>query len=146
MRKFDNVMMETAKIWAEMSYCKRRKVGAVLSKDGRILATGYNGTIHGLDNMCEEFEPVEKDEEGSDVIVCPKCQGRGEVVIYFGPYGDVDKCTTCNGSGKVRVLDRTNEFTLHAEQNVLAFCAKNGIPVDGCTLYITDSPCKQCSN
>ena len=48
-------MIETAKIFAQQSYCTRRKVGAVLAKDGRILATGYNGTISGQKNQCEDL-------------------------------------------------------------------------------------------
>ncbi len=39
----------------------------------------------------------------------------------------------------------TSEFVLHAEQNIIAFSSKRGISTDGCTLYITHSPCKQCS-
>lgn len=39
----------------------------------------------------------------------------------------------------------TSEFTLHAEQNLITYCAKNGIPTNGTTLYLTHSPCKQCS-
>ena len=39
----------------------------------------------------------------------------------------------------------TNEFTLHAEQNALLFCAKRGIPTDGTILYVTTSPCKTCA-
>lgn len=39
----------------------------------------------------------------------------------------------------------TNEFTLHAEQNVLAFCNREGISTKGSTMYTTLSPCKTCS-
>ena len=39
----------------------------------------------------------------------------------------------------------TNELTLHAEQNIISFCAKNGIPTEGTTMYITLSPCKTCA-
>jgi dCMP deaminase len=35
-------------------------------------------------------------------------------------------------------------FEVHAEMNCLAFAAKNGIKVDGCTLYVTLSPCQDC--
>jgi dCMP deaminase len=139
--KHDKAMMETARIWAQESYCRRNRVGAVLAKDGRILATGYNGTIAGHENICEEIIPS---DDKNDPI-CPKCDGRGEMPIYFGPYSSFDKCTYCGGTGHVKILDRTNEFTLHAEQNVITFCAKNGIPTYGTSLYITLSPCKQCA-
>ena len=95
--KYDTSMIITAFTFAEQSYCKRLKVGAVLAREGRILATGYNGTITGTSNTCEC-------EDGT-----------------------------------------TSDFTLHAEQNLITFCAKHGIPTNGTTIYITHSPCKQCS-
>lgn len=39
----------------------------------------------------------------------------------------------------------TSDFTLHAEQNIISFCARNGISTANTTLYLTHSPCKQCS-
>lgn len=38
-----------------------------------------------------------------------------------------------------------NSHTVHAEANVIAFCAKNGIPTDGTTLFTTLSPCEKCA-
>lgn len=40
--------LEVAKLVSSRSTCLRRKVGAVLVKDKRILATGYNGAPSGL--------------------------------------------------------------------------------------------------
>ena len=34
----------------------------------------------------------------------------------------------------------------HSEANMIAFCAKNGISLDGCDLYVTMSPCPTCAN
>ncbi len=53
-RKFDNRYMRMAKIWAENSYCQRRKVGALLVKDKMIISDGYNGTPSGFENQCED--------------------------------------------------------------------------------------------
>ena len=96
-RKIDKVMMETARNFSSLSYCKRKQVGAVLSLNNRIIAVGYNGTIKGTANCCE-------DEIGN-----------------------------------------TNEFVLHAEQNVFTFCNREGLSTNNCDLYITMSPCKTCS-
>lgn len=46
--------LRMAKIWAENSYCKRRKVGALVVKDQMIISDGYNGTPSGFDNVCED--------------------------------------------------------------------------------------------
>ncbi len=45
--------MEIAHLVATRSTCLRRKVGAVIVKDKRILATGYNGAPSGITHCCE---------------------------------------------------------------------------------------------
>ena len=97
MRSRHNLMMEVAWVFAEQSYCKRRQVGAVLVKDNRILATGYNGTISGRSNDCEDENNL------------------------------------------------TLQEVLHAEQNVIAFAARKGISMEGCTIYVTTNPCQDCA-
>ena len=54
MEKFDKSYLEMAEVWAQNSYCKRRKVGALLVKDRTIISDGYNGTPSGFENICEE--------------------------------------------------------------------------------------------
>jgi dCMP deaminase len=45
---WDSYFMEIARIVAKRSTCTRRMVGAIIVKDRRILATGYNGAPIGL--------------------------------------------------------------------------------------------------
>jgi dCMP deaminase len=145
--------MKTAELWANMSYCRRKKVGAVLAKDGRILATGFNGTVENEINFCETIEKFKNKEQletylkkfPKSVIDCPRCDGSGIVVWNFGPYGDREECSYCGGLGKVIYVDKTNDFTVHAEQNCITFAAKNGISTNNCDLYVTVSPCKTCA-
>lgn len=49
----DKRYLRMARIWAENSYCTRRKVGALLVKDKMIISDGYNGTPSGFENVCE---------------------------------------------------------------------------------------------
>ena len=49
-----------ALIWAENSYCVRRKVGALVVKDNMIISDGYNGTPTGFENICEDDDNVSK--------------------------------------------------------------------------------------
>lgn len=102
MKRYDETMLATAKLFGELSYSEKKKVGAVIAKDGRILATGYNGTVSGFDNTCETYSMLE------DKLV-------------------------------------TSPYVIHAEQNALMFCSKNGIPTDDTTMYITLSPCATCA-
>ena len=50
---WDEYFMEMAELARKRSTCLRRGVGAVIVKDNRVLATGYNGTPKGLAH-CEE--------------------------------------------------------------------------------------------
>lgn len=52
--------LRMAFIWAENSYCKRRKVGALIVKDKMIISDGYNGTPSGFENVCEDDNNITK--------------------------------------------------------------------------------------
>ena len=51
--KYDRAYLRLAASWAELSHCMRKKVGAIIVKDGMIISDGYNGTPSGFDNCCE---------------------------------------------------------------------------------------------
>ncbi len=95
--QFDRRYLEMAKIWAQNSYCKRRKVGALIVKNKMIISDGYNGTPQGFENICE----------------------------------DENK--------------KTKAYVLHAEANAITKVAKSNNSSDGATLYVTTSPCIECS-
>ena len=95
--KFDHSYLQMAEVWAQNSYCKRRKVGALIVKDKMIISDGYNGTPSGFENVCE-------DEDGV-----------------------------------------TKPYVLHAEANAITKVAKSGNSSAGATLYVTASPCMECS-
>ena len=95
--KLDKRYLEMAKIWAKNSYCKRRKVGALIVKDKMIISDGYNGTPSGFENICEDEN------------------------------------------------EKTKAYVLHAEDNAITKVAKSGNSSEGATLYVTTSPCIECS-
>ena len=86
-----------ANTWGELSYCKRKKVGALIVKDRMIISDGYNGTPSGFENSCEDDEHY------------------------------------------------TKWYVLHAEANAILKVAASTQSCIGATLYITLSPCKECS-
>ncbi len=93
----DQRYMRMARIWAENSYCERRKVGALLVKNKMIISDGYNGTPSGFENKCEDENNVSK------------------------------------------------AYVLHAEANAISKIARSHNSSDGATLYVTASPCIECS-
>lgn len=50
---WDDYFLEVAKLVSKRATCLRRQVGAVLVRDKRILATGYNGAPSGLKDCLE---------------------------------------------------------------------------------------------
>ena len=74
---WDEYFMNIAKAVATRSSCSRRKVGAIIVKDRRIITTGYNGTPKGIKNC----------NEGG----CPRCSSDT-------PSGTkLDECTCSHG-------------------------------------------------
>ena len=55
--KMDKYFMKVAQLTAELSCAVRKKVGAVLVKDNRIISIGYNGTPTKFPNECEDVMP-----------------------------------------------------------------------------------------
>lgn len=57
-QELDIRYLRMAHIWAENSYCVRRKVGALIVKDKMIISDGYNGTPSGFENVCEDEQNI----------------------------------------------------------------------------------------
>lgn len=95
--RYDKAYLRMAHTWAELSHCNRKKVGALIVRDGRIISDGYNGTPAGFDNCCE------------------------------------------NQQGE------THWYVLHAEANAILKVARSTNDCSGADLYLTLSPCKDCS-
>ncbi len=95
--KYDKAYLRIAREWGQLSYCKRKKVGAIIVKDRMIISDGYNGTPSGFENCCEDDENI------------------------------------------------TKWYVLHAEANAILKVARSTQSCEGATLYITMSPCKDCS-
>jgi dCMP deaminase len=94
---FDKRYIEMALIWAQNSYCNRRKVGALIVKGKMIISDGYNGTPSGFENVCEDENNI------------------------------------------------TKSYVLHAEANAITKVAKSNNSSEDSTLYVTTSPCMECS-
>ncbi len=53
--KIDVTYLKMARTWAELSYCNRKKVGALIVKNGMIISDGFNGTpSKSKPNVCED--------------------------------------------------------------------------------------------
>lgn len=73
------------------------------------------------------------------VIVSPE----GQIISqgYNGMPSGMDNCCEHEEDGKLV----SNKEVLHAESNAITKCAKYGGKTDGCTIYVTLSPCIDCA-
>ena len=64
---FDEIYMELAQNLAQRSHCVKAQVGAVLTKDTRIVSLGYNGPPAGTHNCDIEWPGIgcPRDSKGS---------------------------------------------------------------------------------
>jgi dCMP deaminase len=64
---FDDIYMELAENLAKRAHCVKAQVGAVLTKDTRIISLGYNGPPAGTHNCDQEWpeEGCPRDSKGS---------------------------------------------------------------------------------
>ncbi|MCC7493437.1 MAG: dCMP deaminase family protein [Fimbriimonadaceae bacterium] len=100
---WDSYFMAMAVLAATRATCERGRVGVVLVRDRRLLATGYNGPVGGN----------------------PDCLGA-------------ERCR--------RTADGGCAETAHAEQNAVAYAARYGVDLTGCTCYLAGySPCLMCA-
>ena len=119
----DVVFLNVARMIGALGTCDRKRVGAVITKDGRCVSWGFNGAPPGIPH-CEENQ-----------------HGWQDVFNEF-PLG--------KGKPPEPWLTRKLEEqgcrnSTHAEANALAFAARQGISTDGGTLYVTVSPCEVCA-
>jgi len=86
---WDSYFMQITKIVATRSSCMRRKVGAVLVKDKRILATGYNGAPTGMAH-CEEVGCLREQMQvpsGQRHELCRGLHGEQNAIIQAARQG-----------------------------------------------------------
>jgi len=142
-------MMNIAYSIASLSFAKKKKVGAILLRDGRIVAQGLNGTVKGTDNCCEEIINGEKFVYRCDDANCPTNHTDTE---FFDENDGGNFCEICKEGSIYETTIKTAEEklvtkveVLHAEDNLLLQCAEQGISTKDTIMVCTDSPCIKCA-
>ena len=123
-RQLDMRYLRMARIWAENSYCVRRKVGALIVKDKMIISDGYNGTPSGFENVCEDDEghtkPYVLHAEANAIISASRRDMAGGTIYLVGRnaatgelLNDATSCLMCRrmiiNAGLARVVSRRTE-------------------------------------
>ena len=116
--KIDIAHMNAAEGYAKLSYAQRLKVGAIITKDDRVISIGYNGTPAGWDNTCED-------------------EIRETFTYVIDKGGEEYEGAT--------VSLKTKPEVIHAESNAIGNLARSSESGEGASLYITHAPCFDCA-
>ncbi|TFK56732.1 hypothetical protein OE88DRAFT_1715646 [Heliocybe sulcata] len=111
---WDTYFMTLASLASQRSNCMKRRVGAILVRDKRIVATGYNGTPRGITNC----------NEGG----CPRCNSGQEAL---------DECL-CLHAEENALLEAGRE---RVGQGAVLYC--NTCPCLKCTIKIIQTGVKE---
>ncbi len=142
---FDDIYMELAVNLSKRSHCVKRQVGAVLTKDTRIISIGYNGPPAGTHN-CDEEWPVDgcpRDSKGSCSLALHAEQNAIIYAIENGAkikgstiYVTLSPCIACArvifslGISKVIFLHSYAEYKGIASDEGVDFLRKFGVEVE----------------
>jgi dCMP deaminase len=151
---WDKYWMVLAHLTATRSTCDRgpellfdpdrHGVGAVLVRDGRCIAGGYNGSAPGQPH-CDDLEAY---------LQCNNCGEKfeGETYDFVPRKGKKGRCPKCNAGvfvtehkGGHIMRDGHCVRTIHSEMNAMLQCALDGTSPQAATLFTTASPCFDCA-
>ena len=86
--EWEEYFIKITKLVAERSSCLSRQVGAVIVKDNRILATGYNGSPSGLENCCDEGSCLRKgSKSGENLNECMAVHAELNAILQCAKMG-----------------------------------------------------------
>lgn len=120
---WDRNFLEMTILLSDGSKCAAKHVGALIVKNNSIISSGVNGTPSGYQNCCEKFY---KDKDTGDWFMIGDKGGMLPVSSNMHNHW-------------------SKEHEIHAEMNALIKASKNGINIDGSTIYVNYSPCMQCA-
>lgn len=132
----EQMLMEVAHVVARRGTCSRAQVGVVFAREGRILATGYNGAPPGIAHCVHEsfyWTRSTSAWETPDWLL----RAGERFSLQDGSYYYYDGRTVSTSPGCTVVS--------HAERNGIAFAAREGIRLLESDVFCTHAPCVDCA-
>ena len=112
---------EIALLISRRSTCGRLQVGCIITREGRMIVSGYNG-------------PPSKNLQFANSEDWVRPHGRERIIAIKPNDGKCD----CD-------LNKPCTQAIHAEVNAIAFAARQGIALENTVMYCTHSPCIKCA-
>lgn len=144
-KTFDHIYMHLAADLAARSHCVRAQVGAVLTKDTRIISIGYNGPPPGTHNCDEEWpeKGCDRDSRGSCSLAL---HAEENAILYASKNGSkiegstlyttLSPCIACarlilsSGIKKVLYMDSYAEYKGLPSDEGVDFLRRFGVEVN----------------
>ena len=128
--KWRQAYMDVAERFAQLSSAKKLKVGAVLVKRDSIIAIGYNGTVSGWSNECEDKNGETKPEvlhaEANCIAKLAKSFMSGEDSIMFVTHAPCIHCAKMIYSAGVK---KVFYKTLYRDNSGIEFLKRCSVSV-----------------
>lgn len=140
--EYDITYMRMATALSDLSHAIRSKVGAIIvNNGGQIIGQGYNGTPSGFSNICEHY----LDENGNEVHSHKYYELGNKYNKYYDEDDEFHDIDSEVKKGNIKACMHTQHEVLHAETNAISKCARFNSSTEGATIYVTLSPCFDCS-
>ena len=127
----DRRYIKMALIWAENSYCKRRKVGALIVKEKMIISDGYNGTPAGFENIYEDEDnhtfPYVLHAEANAITKVARSNNSSEGATLYVTSSPCIECAKLIIQAGIRRVVFSEHYRLHDGIDLLE---QAGIQVD----------------
>src|SRR3989344_2658331 len=110
---WDEYFMMMAEVVMKRADCTRRQVGAIIIKDKRIIATGYNGTPHKIKNCTDGG--------------CSRCKKRDKKEIEWFEYEESCICIHAEQNAIIQASylgTSTKDASVYSTSNPCSSCAK----------------------
>lgn len=137
---WDEYFITIAQAVATRADCSRRKVGAVIVKNNRIVATGYNGAPAGragcLEGLCPRGRHYAVPQNSTEYV------NTIETPWYVCKCGHTWPCPDAAEPGSQYETGPGMCIAVHAEANALLYADRD--KCEGATMYLTCSPCQWC--
>ena len=117
-----------AQEWGKLSHCERKKVGALIVKNGMIISDGFNGTPTGFDNPCEDEEGYTKwyvlHAEANAILKVAKSTNSCEGATLYLTLSPCKECAKLIHQSGIKRLVYINEYK---DTSGLKFLKKAGV-------------------
>jgi dCMP deaminase len=121
--KNENMLFsDIVKRYSNESKCLKKKVAAIATRNGRIIATGINGTPKNYTNCIDYFKTLHKTES---------------ISIPFDEWINTEEWSTIH-------REWSSKHEIHAEVSLISEAARSGIRLEGCDIYVSLEPCFDC--